>query len=210
MFLSRFLESRFRGGLGFLLTPILTLVMPLNQAVGILLPILIFTDIFTLAAYWKKWETHRIWILLAGGVIGVALATYVLVNVSAELLKKGLAVLVLVFLIYRLFEKRILTSLTYQARPWHGLLAGALRWFRLRTGACRWPVDHNLFAATASGADSFHRDISPVLRRVELDQSALLLFRRAFQFSFSAAPGLADAAGAFGRLGGQTTGQARR
>jgi uncharacterized membrane protein YfcA len=128
-FLAGLSKAGLGGGLGFLLTPILTLVLPLNQAVGILLPILIFTDVFTLAAYWKKWEMHRIWILLAGGLIGVTLATYVLVNVSTELLKKGLALLVLVFLIYRLFEKRILASLTYQVRPWHGLLAGALDGF---------------------------------------------------------------------------------
>jgi uncharacterized membrane protein YfcA len=128
-FLTGLSKAGLGGGIGFLMTPMLTLVMPLNKAVGILLPILMLADIFTLAAYWKKWEMRHIWILLAGGLAGVTLATYVLVNVSAELLRKGLALLVLLFLIYRLFEKRILASLSYQVRPWHGLLAGSTAGF---------------------------------------------------------------------------------
>jgi uncharacterized membrane protein YfcA len=117
------------GGIGFLMAPMLTLVMPLNKAVGILLPVLMLADIFTLAAYWKKWEMRRIWVLLIGGIAGITLATFVLVSVSADLLKKGLAYLVILFLIYRIFEKRILALLTYQVRPWHGLLAGSTAGF---------------------------------------------------------------------------------
>jgi len=128
-FLTGLSKAGLGGGIGFLMTPMLTLVMPLNKAVGLLLPILILADIFTLTVYWKKWEIRRIWILLAGGLAGVTLATYVLVNVSADMLKKGLAILVALFLLYRLFEKRILASLTYRVRPWHGLLAGSLAGF---------------------------------------------------------------------------------
>jgi uncharacterized protein len=128
-FLTGLSKAGLGGGIGFLMTPLLTLVMPVNKAVGILLPILILADIFTLSVYWKKWEARRIWILLAGGIAGVTLATYVLVNVSPEMLKKGLGLLVLVFVIYRLLEKRILASLTYQVRPWHGLLAGSVAGF---------------------------------------------------------------------------------
>ena len=72
---------------------------------------------------------HRIWVLLIGGIAGITLATFVLVNVSVDLLKKGLAFLVILFLIYRIFEKRILALLTYQVRPWHGLLAGSTAGF---------------------------------------------------------------------------------
>jgi uncharacterized protein len=128
-FLTGLSKGGLGGGIGFLMTPMLTMVMPLNKAVGIMLPILILADVFTIAAYWKKWELGRIWILLAGGLVGVTLATYVLVNVSADMLKKGLALLVLLFLIYRMFEKRIMASLTYQVHPWHGLLAGSTAGF---------------------------------------------------------------------------------
>jgi uncharacterized membrane protein YfcA len=128
-FLTGFSKAGLGGGIGFLMSPFLTLVMPLNKAVGVLLPILIFADIFTLAVYWKKWEIRRIWILLAGGLVGVTLATYLLARLSADLLKRGLALVILLFLIYRLFEKRIRASSSYQVRPWHGLLAGSTAGF---------------------------------------------------------------------------------
>jgi uncharacterized protein len=94
-----------------------------------MLPVLMVGDLFTIAAYWRKWDAHRTWIMLAGAVVGVTLATFVLVNTQPEALKKGLAVLVLVFVLYRLLEKRILTWLTYQPRTWHGVLAGSLGGF---------------------------------------------------------------------------------
>ena len=128
-FLTGLSKAGLGGGIGFLMTPMLTLVMPLNKAVGVLLPVLMLADIFTLAVYWKRWEMHRIWVLLIGGIAGITLATFVLVNVSVDLLKKGLAFLVILFLIYRIFEKRILALLTYQVRPWHGLLAGSTAGF---------------------------------------------------------------------------------
>ena len=122
-------KAGFGGALGFLLTPILALVIPLNKAVGIMLPVLMLGDVFALAAYWRKWEARQMWILLAGGVAGVIAATFVLVNVPVDWLKKGLALLVIVFLCYRLLERRILASLNYRSQPWHGLLAGSTAGF---------------------------------------------------------------------------------
>jgi len=117
------------GALGFLITPLMALVMPLNKVVGLMLPVLMIGDVFTLAFYWRKWDARLIWILLAGALVGVTLATFVLVSLPPDLLKKGLAVLVLLFLAYRLLEKRILAHLSYRPRPWHGLLAGSTAGF---------------------------------------------------------------------------------
>lgn len=107
----------------------LALVMPLDQAVGLMLPILILGDIFTLSVYWRRWQVRYLWILLAGAVIGVTLATLVLANFPLDVLRKGLGLLVLTFVAYRLFERRILKSLTYRPRHWHGVLAGSLAGF---------------------------------------------------------------------------------
>jgi hypothetical protein len=94
-----------------------------------MLPILILGDILTLTVYWRRWEVRYLWILLAGAVVGITLATLVLANFPLETLRKGLGVLVLVFVAYRLLERRILKSLTYQPRRWHGVLAGSLAGF---------------------------------------------------------------------------------
>jgi uncharacterized membrane protein YfcA len=128
-FLAGFSKGGFGGALGFFITPMLALVMPLNLVVGIMLPVLIVADIFTLAAYWRKWDIRHIWILLGGALVGVTLATFILVNIPVELLKKLLAIIVLVFVAYRLLENRILVALTYQPRAWHGLLAGGVAGF---------------------------------------------------------------------------------
>ena len=117
------------GTLGFLITPMLALALPLDKVVGLVLPVLIVGDVFTLAAYWRRWEARRIWVLLAGAVVGVTLATFVLVSTPVELLKKGLALLVMVFVAYRLLEQRIMRRLSYHSRPWHGVLAGSVAGF---------------------------------------------------------------------------------
>lgn len=128
-FLVGFSKGGFGGALGFFITPMLAMVMPLNDVVGLMLPVLIIADIFTMAAFWRKWDTRRIWILLGGALVGVTLATLILVNIPVDFLKKLLAVIVLMFVVYRLFENRILTTLTYQPRPWHGFLAGSVAGF---------------------------------------------------------------------------------
>jgi uncharacterized membrane protein YfcA len=117
------------GTLGFLITPMLALVMPLNKAVGLMLPILMLGDVFTLTVYWRRWEVRYLWILFAGALIGVTLATLVLANFPLDALRKGLGLLVLVFVVYRLLERWILSKLTYTPRRWHGVLAGSLAGF---------------------------------------------------------------------------------
>lgn len=128
-FLTGLSKAGLGGGLGFLITPMLVLVMPLDQAVGLMLPVLILGDLFTLAAYWRRWEVRFLWILFAGALIGVTLATLVLANFPVDVLRKGLGVLVLVFFAYRLLERRIFIRLAYRPHPWHGVLAGSLAGF---------------------------------------------------------------------------------
>lgn len=124
-FLTGLSKGGLGGAMGFLITPLLALVMPLQTAVGLMLPILILADVFAVASYWRRWETRHLAVLLAGAVAGVTLATLALVQVSPEALKKGLALLVLIFLLYKALEKSILSRLSYRTRTWHGLLAGS-------------------------------------------------------------------------------------
>src|SRR6266540_4241548 len=123
-----FLISLSKGGLGGMLgtlaTPMLVLVMPANQVLGLLLPILLFADVFAIALHWKKWNGRLVWLLTPGAVIGVTIGTYFIANAPANVLKLGLGLITLVFVVYKLVEKRLLASLKYMERPWHGWLAG--------------------------------------------------------------------------------------
>jgi uncharacterized membrane protein YfcA len=131
--MAAFLVGLSKGGLGgmmgALITPMMTLVMPLEQAIGLMLPILIFGDLFALAAHWRRWDQSRIWVLLIGALVGVTLGTFVITNVSSTVLRRILGVLVLIIVFYRIIEQRIVGALQYQSRRWHGVLAGSVAGF---------------------------------------------------------------------------------
>jgi hypothetical protein len=122
-----------KGGLGGLIgtlaTPLMSLVMPPNEVVGLLLPMLMLADVFAIATYWRRWRIRLVLLLLPGGVAGVTIGTFFIKNASAELWRNVLAAIVLVFTIYKLLEKYILRLLTYEGRDWHGLLAGVVGGF---------------------------------------------------------------------------------
>ena len=127
------LVSISKGGLGgmagTLSTPLLALVMPVNQALGLLLPIMLLADVFSIAFHWKRWNGRLVWLLIPGAVVGVTIGTYFITNVSTQVLKIGLAVIALLFVLYKLLEKRILGSVKYQEKNWHGWLAGTTAGF---------------------------------------------------------------------------------
>jgi len=118
------------GGLvGILATPLMSLVMPPNQVVGLLLPMLMLADVFAVATYWKRWRIRLVLLLLPGGVAGVTIGTFFIKNASTELWRNMLAVIVFIFTLYKLLEKYILGKLTYDGKDWHGLLAGVVAGF---------------------------------------------------------------------------------
>ncbi len=117
------------GTLGALATPMMALVLPADRVIGLVLPILMFADIFAVALHWGHWNRRHIVLLLPGSIIGVTLGTYVITNVPSEGLRLGLGIIVLLFTIYKLFEQRILGGLVYRSRNWHGWAAGTITGF---------------------------------------------------------------------------------
>jgi len=117
-----------KGGLGGLVgtlaTPMMALVMPADQVIGLVLPMLIFADFFAVAAYWRLWKARLALLLLPGGVVGVLVATLYIINAPEGALRKALGIVVLVFTVYKLVESWLLRYMTYQGRDWHGLVAG--------------------------------------------------------------------------------------
>jgi len=122
-----------KGGLGgmpgALATPLMALVMPADQAIGLLLPILMLADVFAVALHWRRWNGRLVWLLIPGAVVGVTIGTYFITNAPTRTLQIALGVIVLLFAIYKIFEKRILGLFHYQPRDWHGLVAGTITGF---------------------------------------------------------------------------------
>jgi uncharacterized membrane protein YfcA len=101
----------------------MALVLPANQAIGLVLPILMLAEVFAVAAHWRGWNGRLVWLLIPGAVVGVTIGTYFITTAPTRALQIALGVIVLLFAIYKIFEKFILRSLKYQPRDWHGLVA---------------------------------------------------------------------------------------
>jgi hypothetical protein len=109
--------------LGVLITPLLTFVMPVTQAVALALPLLIFGDLFSLWAFWKKWDMRYIRLMLPTAVIGIVIGTLLLTVLPDIALRRILGIMTLLYVVYRLLADR-LKALAYQPRNWHGVAAG--------------------------------------------------------------------------------------
>lgn len=120
------------GVIGAFVTPLMLLVMPnepTERVVGLILPILMFGDIFAVAIHWGRWKFKLVLLLLPGAIVGVTVGTYLIKNAPSETLRPILGVIVLLFVLYKIFEKRILGAMEYQPRDWHGIGAGGIAGF---------------------------------------------------------------------------------
>lgn len=111
------------NGLGGLLTPVLSLVLPVSQAVGVMLPMLMVGDVFAVYTYWRQWDGALVRRMLPAGVAGALAGTFLLAWLSAGSLRLALAVFVLLLVLYKLAGDR-LENLRYQPRGWHAPAAG--------------------------------------------------------------------------------------
>lgn len=117
-----------KGGfnaLGALLTPILSLVLPVASAVGVLLPMLIVGDVFAVYTYWKEWDLALVKRMLPAGIVGALAGTFLLSSVSPDGLRVVLGLFVLASVAYNFLSDRI-QSMRYQPRLWHAPAAGLL------------------------------------------------------------------------------------
>jgi uncharacterized membrane protein YfcA len=119
--LSAFLVGLSKGGLGgalgSLVTPMLALVFPAPVAVGLTLPLLFVGDWFAVGAHWKGWDWKILVAVLPGTIVGVIIGSLVLGNISAATLQHGLGIVALVYVVYKLWERRYRQNVTYHVSP---------------------------------------------------------------------------------------------
>lgn len=117
-----------KGGfnaLGTLLTPILSLILPVSLAVGVILPMLIFGDAFAIVSYWREWDGKLVARMLPAAIVGALAGTFLLAQLSSNVLRIALGIFVLFLVAYKFASDRI-KSLHYQPHAWHAPAAGAL------------------------------------------------------------------------------------
>jgi hypothetical protein len=128
-----FLVGMSKGGLGAMLSaitvPLLALVLPVKDVIGMMPPVLMFADLFAVGVHWKKWNTGIVLLLIPASLVGLTIGTLFLANAPARWIRVVLGIIMILFAIYKLLEDRLLSGLTYKPRKWHGLLAGSVAGF---------------------------------------------------------------------------------
>jgi len=122
-----------KGGLGVafaaLATPLMALVLPVGKALAVVLVIQMTADVFAVGAHWRRWDTKLAALLIPGALAGVVVGTFFITAVSPQALRTTLAVVILLFTAYKLFERSFLRGVVYRPRPWHSPLAGGISGF---------------------------------------------------------------------------------
>lgn len=123
-------KGGFGGGVGFVSTPLLALVMEPAKAAGLMLPLLMLMDLGSLPPYWRKWSWPEALRLMAGMVPGVVIAALTFHMVSADgvrLMVGSIAVAFVVFQILR--DNGLLRPAGHFAAPVWGWFWGAVTGF---------------------------------------------------------------------------------
>ena len=82
-------------GLGILMVPLMALVFPAKESVGVLLPLLVTGDIFAVAFYRRHAQWNKLWNLFPSVAAGMAVAAWCLHRIDDQQMKPILGWLVL-------------------------------------------------------------------------------------------------------------------
>lgn len=109
-----FLKTSIGGGIGLVLTPTLSLVLPPQVVLALTAPLLNLADPVTLRYYWRQWDGPQLRVLLPTTLVGVVLGTWGLSLLSEVALKRligGLALsFALLHLVLMLRDRRLFVT----------------------------------------------------------------------------------------------------
>jgi uncharacterized protein len=124
-FLIGLTKAGFGGSTGMVVAPLLALVLPARVGLGLMLPLLMATDVMALVHYRGRWDRRNVAVLLPPALLGIALGGYLLRLLSSELLVKLIALLALSFGAFQLYRaRRPLPEEAPVFRPWVGAVLG--------------------------------------------------------------------------------------
>lgn len=99
-------KAGFASGAGNSMVPLMSLVIPAPQAAGIALPLLCAMDIASLKAWWGKWSAAQLWIIMPGGLLGVAIGAAIFGFLPDAAVKLMVGAIALIFLARSLWQGR--------------------------------------------------------------------------------------------------------
>ena len=124
-FLIGLTKTGFGGGAFMVVTPLLALVLPPKIGLGLMLPLLMATDVMAILYYRGQWDHRNVAVLLPPALLGIVLGGYLLERLSPELLVRLIGLLALGFGAFQLYRSRQpILSDAPRFRPWLGALLG--------------------------------------------------------------------------------------
>ncbi len=118
-------KAGFGGGTGMIVAPLLALVMPPKLGLGLMLPLLLATDMMALAYYRGQWDRRSVAVLLPPSVLGIALGGYLLRLIPSDMLARLIGLLALGFSSMQLWQaRRPLPAEKVRLRRWLGTALG--------------------------------------------------------------------------------------
>jgi uncharacterized membrane protein YfcA len=90
--------------------------MPAKEAVGLMLPLLFITDIFSMFYYFGKWDKKNVIGLLPGALIGILIGTLILKDISDIYLKKTIGVIACIFVFVQLLRERLANASSLRSK----------------------------------------------------------------------------------------------
>lgn len=118
-------KAGFGGGVGILVTPVVTLVFPPSEAIGIILPLLSAGDAFSLYHYWGKWEKANVRYLIPGTFVGIVAGIGLIGIMSDRYLGQAIGAICIVFVVFQWIREYLHNgALAYQPRQSHGNVCG--------------------------------------------------------------------------------------
>ncbi len=122
-------KAGFATGLGMLTTPMLATAVPARQAIGIILPLLIFADFLTLSFFRKTWSLVLIKFPMIGALIGISLGMFLVSSISEKMLRTSIGATALILTLLLIIRNIWYPSRVYQPTPWEGVLVGVAAGF---------------------------------------------------------------------------------
>lgn len=118
-------KAGFGGGPGMLVPPLLAMFLPPKIAIGLMLPLLLATDIFALRFYWKKWDKRNVIPILVGAAFGIVAGSTILAHMDPGQLKKAIGIIAVVLGGAQMIRNRLTPAdKVMQPIPWLAVLAG--------------------------------------------------------------------------------------
>ena len=99
-------KSGLGGSMTLISVPLMTIVMPLNQALGIILPILIFLDFIAVYKYRKEFDLGTLKLMVPFAAVGILIGSFTFSYLSEELLKFIIGLMGFLFASHYFFFKK--------------------------------------------------------------------------------------------------------